>query len=257
MVTLCELLSTPGPPTRLIWSYLSWQDCQSAIHVNLIMNRSYYMSAESFTVSRRRSSSSPAIFLQRLLQRFQYLIRLDLSSVNLSRIWLGAVLSPPYLPCRLTLQYLNLSNTQIDDLSPLPMFQALHHLKLFGCCNIVDLSPLAYCTSLKSLDVTAVRAIALPSLSLLRSLQHLDISYSRISDIWPLLSVSDSLISLNISSTSITDLRPLSSCRRLELLALCVCAETIDCGPLSGCHSLRQVNLNGTYSKSRQSIATR
>lgn len=113
------------------------------------------------------------------------------------------------------------------DISPLALCTSLRTLNLNWCRQLVDVSPLAHITSLTFLDVSWCRS--LPSIAPLTScslLTHVDLSYcSKVVDIAP-LAACVSLVTLNVSDVKVDNggvdsLKPLlTSCPALSRLSV-------------------------------------
>jgi Leucine Rich repeats (2 copies) len=105
--------------------------------------------------------------------------------------------------------FLNLSRTQVSDLSSLSSLTQLQYLNL-SRTQISDLSSLSSLTQLQYLNLSGTQISDLSSLSSLTQLQYLNLSRTQVSDL-SLLSSLTQLQYLNLSETQISDLSPLSS----------------------------------------------
>jgi NACHT domain/Leucine Rich repeats (2 copies) len=140
-------------------------------------------------------------------------------------------------------QTLDLSGTQILDLSPLSSLSQLQNLNLNGT-QISDLSPLSSLSQLQTLDLNGTQILDLSPLSSLSQLQNLNLNGTQILDLSPLSSLSH-LRNLNLNGTQVSDLSPLSSLFQLQTLGLSG-TQILDLSPLSSLSHLRNLNLNGT-----------
>ena len=124
---------------------------------------------------------------------------------------------------------LDLSFTQVSDLSVLEKLPSLQYLDLSGT-PVSDLSVLEKLTSLQSLSLSGTQVSDLSGLEKLPSLQYLDLSGTPVSD----LSVLEKLTSLQVlelSGTPVSDLSVLEKLTSLQVLDLSgtpVSAEEID-----------------------------
>ncbi|HZH77038.1 MAG TPA: leucine-rich repeat domain-containing protein, partial [Archangium sp.] len=118
-----------------------------------------------------------------------------------------------------SLQSLNLSGTQVQDLKPLAALSSLQSLNLRGT-QVQDLKPLAALTSLQSLDLRGTQVQDLKHLEALASLKSLYLDGPQVQDIQPLETLA-SLQSLYLVGPQVQDLKPLealSSLTNLDLL---------------------------------------
>ena len=116
------------------------------------------------------------------------------------------------------LNSLDLSNTQVTDLSPLSVLTQLNSLYLRNT-QVTDLSPLSVLTQLNSLDLRNTQVTDLSPLSVLTQLKELVLSSSQVTDLSP-LSILTQLNLLDLSNTQVTDLSPLSVLTHLNRLDL-------------------------------------
>jgi hypothetical protein len=118
---------------------------------------------------------------------------------------------------RLTaLQWLDLSKTQIADLTPLIGLTALKSLYLSET-QVVDLTPLNGLTALEWLDLSATQVTDLAPLNGLAALQWLDLSATQVVNLAPLKGLT-ALQSLVLTDTQVADLAPLRDLPNLRLI---------------------------------------
>ena len=116
------------------------------------------------------------------------------------------------------LQGLDLSETQVSDLTPLRGLTALQNLHLGGI-KVSDLTPLRGLTALQSLDLGRTEVSDLTPLRGLTALQSLHLMGTQVSDLTPLRGLT-ALQSLNLSFTKVRDLTPLRGLTALQSLDL-------------------------------------
>ena len=105
------------------------------------------------------------------------------------------------------LKKLDLSNTNVSDLSPIASLTQLEELVLIDLDRgLSNLSPLENMTNLKSLNLSGTDVADLSPLSRLKKLEILNLSGSNVSSIEPLRTV-NSLRILNLDSTEVADIR--------------------------------------------------
>ena len=120
------------------------------------------------------------------------------------------------------LRGLNLKDRAIVDIGPLARCTSLQRLTLSFCKKIQDLGPLAACTALQHLDLSncfGVRDTGV--LANLTGLRHLDLR----------------------NCTAIQDVGGLAACTALRYLDLSGCGKIKDIGPLSACTALQHLNI--------------
>ncbi|MDX2067494.1 MAG: COR domain-containing protein [Haliscomenobacter sp.] len=111
---------------------------------------------------------------------------------------------------------LSVSNTQVTDLSPLANLQNLNTLYVYNN-QISDLSPLANLQKLTSLSVYNTPLSDLSPLANLQNLTSLYISNAQVSDLSPLANL-QKLTTLYVSNTPLSDLSPLANLQNLTSL---------------------------------------
>jgi hypothetical protein len=112
------------------------------------------------------------------------------------------------------------------------------------CARLTTLAPLAACTSLRELDLTASPVSDLRPLSELRSLASLTLWQTRVSDLGPLAGM-HKLSRLMLWCCPVHDLGPLASNRGLVALNV-EYTGVVDLAPLRGLTGLRELNVSGT-----------
>ncbi|NJK38017.1 MAG: leucine-rich repeat domain-containing protein [Oscillatoriales cyanobacterium RM1_1_9] len=117
-----------------------------------------------------------------------------------------------------TITHLDLSTSQLIDLTPLQSLESLNSLRLINN-QISDLSPLAPLKKLTVLDLSYNQISNVAPLKSLENLRALNLSYNNISDVEPLNSLSD-LNELNLNNNNITSIGSLKSLESLTYLFL-------------------------------------
>jgi hypothetical protein len=141
------------------------------------------------------------------------------------------------------LHTLDLSDTEVRDVSVLATCQSLHTLVLAGT-GVNDVSVLASCRSLHTLDLTHTRVSDVSVLASCQSLHTLDLSRTEVSDVSRLASC-QSLHTLNLLCTQVRDVSGLASCQSLHTLNLSG-THVSDVSVLSSCQSLHTLMLRCT-----------
>jgi len=104
---------------------------------------------------------------------------------------------------------LNLSHTQVSDLSPLKSLTNLEWLRL-SYTEVSDLTPLKGLSNLQLLDLDETQVMDLTPLRELSSLETLNLDETQVMDLTPLKGLT-SLQSLWLDYTQIIDLNPLTT----------------------------------------------
>ncbi|MDH5324215.1 MAG: leucine-rich repeat domain-containing protein [Gammaproteobacteria bacterium] len=145
------------------------------------------------------------------------------------------------------LQFLNMADANLTDLSPIRNLTGLTTLELYNCgeCNggnqFSDLTPLAQLTNLTYLDLTQVGAQDLSGLENLVGLNALGLSGNNIMDLTPLANLM-ALEYLYLNSNQISDISPLSNL--VSLLELYVSGnQVIDVTTLGSLLALTSLSL--------------
>ena len=125
---------------------------------------------------------------------------------------------PRLLGCLTGLKRLNLSGTQVRDLSPLSNLNNLKEFYLSGT-QVRDLSPLSKLFDLKQLSLCNTPVHDLAPLSNLTGLNWLDLSGTQVHDLTPLSNL-NALNWLDLSGTQVFDLSPLGKLTGLKTLVL-------------------------------------
>ena len=185
-----------------------------------------------------------------------------IDSLNLARNKYIQNIEP--LAALVGLRYLNLSTTQVSDLTPIRNLTELVTLDIartavaditplryamkLGALNlrgtrVNDLSVLSNLEALQSLDVTGVPATDFTALTSLTQLKRLVVAHTRFSSFDILQS--PELLELNAAKTSVTDLSPLSRLSKIESLTIDSTTFTL-MTPLASLKNLKVLSLNGT-----------
>ena len=106
------------------------------------------------------------------------------------------------------LQGLDLDHTQIADITPLQNLTGLQELTL-SHTQIADITPLQNLTGLQVLFLSHTQIADITPLQNLTGVQVLDLSHSQVADITPLQNLTG-LQSLHLSHTQVADLRPVA-----------------------------------------------
>jgi hypothetical protein len=162
----------------------------------------------------------------------QYLHTLDLSQTQ--------VIDVSVLASCMSLHTLDLSWTNVSDASSLAYCRSLNTLRLRKT-QVSDVSPLASCQSLHTLDLSETLVTVVSVLGLCQSLHTLDLSYTDVSDVTALASC-QSLHTLDFCHTQVSDVSALASCQSLHTLDL-MCTQVSDVTALASCQSLHTLNL--------------
>jgi hypothetical protein len=160
----------------------------------------------------------------------QYLHMLDLSETEVRDV---SVLSS----CQ-SLHTLDLRFTQVSDVSALASCQSLHTLNLCGT-RVNDVSGLASCQSLHTLDLRSTRVSDLSGLAQCQSLHTLNLSQTEVSDVSALTSCQN-LHTLDLWYTQVSDVSVLACCKSLHTLDLGE-TQVSDVSALASCLSLRKL----------------
>ncbi|SEH07555.1 leucine-rich repeat domain-containing protein [Candidatus Venteria ishoeyi] len=141
------------------------------------------------------------------------------------------------------LQWIDLGNTGMTDVSPLAACSALKMLFL-NHTGVTDISPLIACSALKQLNLSNTGVTDVSPLAACSALIYLHLSNTGVTDASPLAACS-ALNILFLDSTSVTDVSPLATCTALEMLNLSNTGVT-DVSPLAACSTLKLVDLSNT-----------
>ncbi|MEL7036227.1 MAG: leucine-rich repeat domain-containing protein [Cyanobacteria bacterium J06592_8] len=114
------------------------------------------------------------------------------------------------------LAQLDLSTSQISDISPLQSLTAITRLKLINN-QITDITPLKSLTNLTELNLSYNRVEDVTPLQSLKNLNLLNLSYNRVDDVTPLQALKK-LNELNLNSNQVTDISSLQPLERLTYL---------------------------------------
>ena len=139
--------------------------------------------------------------------------------------------------------YLDLSNTKVSDLSPLPPADSLLILDLDNT-HTSDVRPLEKLSSLQRVYMSNTFVVDITPLSNLRHLKTLHLSNTPIEDIGPLSNLEE-LQRLMLNNGQISDISPLEGLFELEHLTLTNTAVR-DLSPLRNLSKLQSLGLAGT-----------
>src|SRR5258706_3288895 len=163
------------------------------------------------------------------------------------------------------LKSLNLSSTNINDLTPIRNLTELIELNL-GRTSVRDLSPLKYSDNLLKLDINHTDVSDITVVQRMPKLEFLDLSSTNVSDFTPLSSLTElvrlrlksaklseltsiasasKLIELTISGTNVQNLSPLKDLTNLKTL-VCDSTRVQDVSPLSSLYELKTLQANST-----------
>jgi hypothetical protein len=165
--------------------------------------------------------------------------RLDLSTEKTRAL----TALPPEIAQLISLTTLDLSGTDITDISPLTSLTALTTLELHGIL-ITDLSPCSHLTGLTTLLMGGSSVMDLSPLSNLTSLTELEVWDTHVADLSPLGNLT-ALTSLMLSGTRISDLSALAHLTALRSLYLTDTSIT-DLSPLIRLTALTTLYVSGT-----------
>ena len=165
--------------------------------------------------------------------------RLDLSGT----MFAGRSEIPPEIVDIPGLRSVNLSNTEIADLSPLSNISTLEELRL-SRTRVTDLAPIVNLQGLKVLILSGTPVGSLRAVQYLNRLEHLDLEGTKITRISALHRM-DRLERLTLANTAVSDITPLNGCTGLRHLWLDG-TEVSHIYPLEGLRRLRLLNLAQT-----------
>jgi hypothetical protein len=136
------------------------------------------------------------------------------------------------------LHTLDLSRTQVSDVSALATCHNLHKLNL-SRTQVSDASPLASCQSLQKLNLSRTHVTDVSALAACESLYMLDLNSTQVSDV-SALAACQSLYKLFLMSTPVSDVSALAACQSLHTLNLLV-TQVSDVSALASCQSLVKI----------------
>ncbi|WP_448206349.1 COR domain-containing protein [Azospirillum sp. sgz302134] len=141
------------------------------------------------------------------------------------------------------LQHIDCSGTRVSDLAPLASVTGLQHIYCSGT-RVNDLAPLASVTGLQHIDCSGTSVNDLAPLASVTGLQHIDCSGTSVNDLAPLASVTG-LQHIDCSRTQVSDLAPLASITGLQHID-CSRTQVSDLAPLAGITGLQHIDCSGT-----------
>jgi len=116
------------------------------------------------------------------------------------------------------LKSLNLSSTNINDLTPIRNLTELIELNL-GRTSVRDLSPLKYSGNLLKLDINHTDVSDITVVQRMPKLEFLDLSATNVSDFTPLSSLTE-LVRLRLKSAKLSELTSIASASKLIELTI-------------------------------------
>jgi internalin A len=156
----------------------------------------------------------------------------------------GLVQIPPELAELKSLETLDLSQTDITDISVLAELTKLTRLEMRATA-VQDLRPLAELIALRELLLAQTKVQDLRPVSQLHQLERLMLDQTPVADIAPLAQLLGLRI-LELSDTLVTDLKPLADLSHLRQVSLWN-TPVEDIAPLSNLHDLQQLEIVGTH----------
>ncbi|MBI3960399.1 MAG: leucine-rich repeat domain-containing protein [Chloroflexi bacterium] len=176
------------------------------------------------------------------------LFQSHLSDLNIVKLSIGNVKTLQTVVAALstlnTLQFIDLSDTKIEDVTTLATLTNLRYLSL-NDTQVADVAPLMYLDGLQELSIRNTKVADVMPLAVLTSLETLDLSGTEVEDLKP-LSALKSLQSLNLCFTHVEDVAPLSALTSLRVLYL-TGTNVDNLSPLVGLSTLRSLYLSGTH----------
>ncbi len=122
----------------------------------------------------------------------------------------------------------------------------LTEIDILGCSDIGDLTPLAACINLQTLDCGFTAVSDLAPLATCTSLHTLDCMSTAVGSLAPLATCT-SLHTLNCSFTAVSSMEPLVSCTSLHTLH-CYGTAVSSLAPLASCTALMKLVCNSSLS---------
>jgi Leucine-rich repeat (LRR) protein len=138
---------------------------------------------------------------------------------------------------------LDLSDTQINDLTPIAQLNALKGLRL-GNTQVSDLTPIAQLNTLKTLRLDNTQVSDFTPIAQLNALTTLYLSNTQISDLTPIAQL-NALKTLDIGNTQVSDLTPIAQLNALKTLDLDN-TQVIDLTPIAQLNTLKTLRLENT-----------
>lgn len=165
----------------------------------------------------------------------------DIDSINLSENQFLQNIKP--LVALKNLQYLNISDTRIEDLSPV---RYSTDIKTIVANNtlVQDLSALQYFDNVRQLELSKSQVVDIKPIANLGKLEVLDLSQTSVTDFTPLKEVT-SLKTLNLSNTSFFDISLLTNSTKLESLNISQ-TRVVDLNPISKLKNLQNLDVSET-----------
>lgn len=152
----------------------------------------------------------------------------------------------------ISLQSLNLSNTNASDLTPIRNLPDLVSLNLANT-KVSDLSPLKYATEVEKLDISNTKITDIAVIEKMTELVELNLKRTRVTDI-SALSKLITLRKVNLKETKITALNPIQELTALTDLNLSSTAIQ-ELAPLSQLTNLQYLDIDSTRIKTLTPIS--
>jgi Leucine-rich repeat (LRR) protein len=142
-----------------------------------------------------------------------------------------------------SLHALDLSYSEVNDISALASCQALHTLHL-NDTKVSDVSALASCQALHTLYLDDTPVSDVSALASCQALHTLNLNRTAVSDVSVLASC-QALHTLFLNGTLVSDVSALASCQALRTLLLS-CTQVSDVSALASCQALHTLYLDVT-----------
>ena len=150
------------------------------------------------------------------------------------------------------LTWLDISETSVEDLSPVRNFNKLEVLRA-NSTLVEDISSLKYNITLEELEVANTTVDDLNVLSSLRNLKKLNVANTQVNRITNLKSCSN-LIALNLGGTRIASIAILQDLPQLKFLD--ISKTTVrDLGPVTNLKDLQSLNISGSAITNLQALS--
>ena len=163
-------------------------------------------------------------------------INLDLGELRIATL-------PPQIAGLTALEGLELTDTQVSDLTPIAGLTALESLELAGT-QVSDLAPIAGLTDLQSLDLAGTPVSDLAPIAHLTSLERLYLAGTQVSDLASIAGLTY-LEDLCLDHTRVGDLAPIAGLTALEDLLLRG-TPVSDLAPIADHAYLKRIFIGGT-----------
>lgn len=157
--------------------------------------------------------------------------------------------APPWLIDQLGIDFfdevvcVNLTNTDVRDLTPLQGLKSLQWLRL-AYTEVSDLTPLSGLTDIRNLDLDGTEVSDLSPLTGMAELRRLNVDHTPVSDLNPLAKMT-LLEGFYCQHTSVSDLSPLASSAGMLSLNL-TGSQVSDISALAGMTELKKLDMRAT-----------